>query len=123
MSPEELRQRTERFANEVVEFCIPLFDVEKTRAIADQLIRSGTAVKSNYASAQCGRSSNEFVAKIGQVLDDANESKGWLEMLRDTSLVDTTKQLLWLTQESLELTKIFAKSYSTAKRNQERRKR
>jgi four helix bundle protein len=122
MSPKELKERTARFARDVTEFCTPLLEVRRAAIIADQLLRAGTAVNANYGSAQCGRSNDEFVAKLGQVVDDANESTGWLELLRDTSVVETTEQLERLVQESLELTKIFARSYNTAKQNQQLRK-
>jgi four helix bundle protein len=119
----ELKARTARFARVVVEFCAPLFDKAVTRDIAGQLLRSGTAVDANYGSAQCARSPAEFVAKVGLAMDDANESKGWVELLRDSSVVADSEELQWLAKESLELTKILVKSYGTAKANEERRKR
>lgn len=122
MSPQELKERTAQFARDITEFCTPLLDVRRAAVIADQLLRSGIAVNANYGSAQCGRSNDEFVAKLGQVVDDANETTGWLELLRDTSVIETTEELQRLARESLELTKIFARSYNTAKQNQQLRK-
>lgn len=77
----------------------------------------------NYGSAQCSRSRAEFVAKLGLAMDDANEAKGWMELLRDSSVVADSEEMQWLVIESLELTKILVKSYGTAKRNEERQKR
>lgn len=78
---------------------------------------------SNYGSAQRGRSNDEFIAKIGQVLDDASESRGWLEKLYASKLVPVTASLEWLLKESDELTRIFASSLQTAKENRAKRKR
>ena len=122
MSPKELKDRTALFARRVVEFCTPLFDRAATKSIADQLLRSGTAVNANYGSAQCGRSPGEFVARLGLAVDDVNEAKGWLELIRDTGVAGDSEELQWLVIESLELTKILVCSYGTAKRNEERRK-
>ena len=123
MSPKELKDRTALFARRIVEFCAPLFDRPVTCSIADQLLRAGTAVNANYGSAQCARSPAEFVAKLGLVVDDVNEAKGWLELIRDSALVADSEELQWLVIESLELTKILVSSYGTAKKNQERRRR
>jgi len=122
MTPRELKDRTALFARRVVEFCAPLFDRPATRSIADQLLRSGTAVDANYGSAQCGRSPSEFVARLGLAVDDVNEAKGWLELMRDSRVVGDSEELQWLTIEALELTKILVSSYGTAKRNEARRK-
>ncbi|MEO5894185.1 MAG: four helix bundle protein [Vicinamibacterales bacterium] len=123
MTAKELKDRTALFARCVVEFCAPLFDRAATRSIADQLLRSGTAVDANYGSAQCARSPTEFVARIGLVVDDVNEAKGWVELIRDSGVVVDSEELQWLVIEASELTKILVSSYGTAKRNQEQRKR
>ena|SRR5687767_12714757 len=122
MTPKELKARTDLFSRRIIDLCIPLLDDRKTNEIADQLLRSGTAVDANYGSAQEGRSNDEFIAKLGQVLDDASESRGWLEKLRDSNLVPITERLTWLVQESDELTRIFASAYNTARENRERRR-
>ena len=122
MTPKELKARTDVFSRKIIAFCTPLLEARKTGAIADQLLRSGTAVDANYGSAQEGRSNDEFIAKLGQVLDDASESRGWLEKLRDSDLVQKTDLLHWLAKEADELTRIFAASYNTAKDNRARRK-
>src|SRR5918994_393484 len=81
MTPAELKVRTERLADAIVALCAPLLDMPRARALADQLLRSGTALDANYGSAQRARSNREFVSKLGQALDDASESLGWLRRL------------------------------------------
>ena len=121
MTPKELKSRTEKFARVIVAFCTPLLDGTRTCDLARQLIRSGTGLDSNYGSAQAGRSPDEFVAKLGQVVDDASESLGWLRLFHDSKLA-TGQELPWLLQEAEELTRIFATSYRTAKKNNKLRK-
>ena len=121
MTPKELKARTREFADRIVAFCTPLLDDPHTRDEARQLLRSGTGVNANYGSAQAARSPVEFAAKVGQVLDDASESLGWLELLRDTELVRQDDEFKWLAREAGELTRIFAASYRTARTNAKRR--
>ena len=123
MTPKEMKDRTGRFSNRIIAFCTPLLENRGTNEIADQLLRSGTAVDANYGSAQRGRSNDEFIARVGQVLDDTSESRGWLEKLHASRLVPVTSSLELLLKESDELTRIFASSLQTAKQNREKRKR
>ena len=87
-----------------------------------QLLKAGTGVSSNYGSAREARSRDEFVAKMGQVVDDVSESCRWLRLFRDSKRFVDQKHFAWLLQESEELTRIFAKSYQTARANNEKRK-
>ena len=121
MTPKELKNRTEVFSNRVVTFCTPLLLDPRTNELADQLLRSGTAVDANYGSAQRGRSNKEFIAKLGQVLDDASESVGWLSKLEHQGVVPKTEAMEWLMKEADELTRILARSYATAEANRNKR--
>lgn len=122
MTPRELKTRTEKFSNTIVEFCTPLLDAVKPRDIARQLLRAGTAVDSNYGSAQRGRSHDEFTSRIGVVWDEAAESNEWLRKLQHGRLVPASALFKYLLRESEELTKIFAAAHRTAKAEQARRK-
>jgi hypothetical protein len=66
MTPKEMKDRTGRFSNRIIAFCTPLLENRGTNEIADQLLRSGTAVDANYGSAQRGRSNDEFIAGSGR---------------------------------------------------------
>jgi four helix bundle protein len=109
MTPTELRQRTKTFAIE-------------TRVISWQLLRCGPAVGANYrATCRC-RSDNDFIAKLGVVIEEADESAFWLEILGEAGIVRpaATKRLL---NEADELTRIFVSSRETARRNRRLRQR
>jgi len=81
-----------------------------------QVLRCATSVAANYRAAGRARSKNEFVAKIGIVVEEADETVFWLEMIRDSGLVPEAK-LKPLLSESEELLAIFAASYHHAKSN------
>jgi len=100
MRPQELKARTKRFSEAIVAFCTPLLVLVQVRDIARQLLRAGTAVDANYGSAQCGRSHKDFTAKVGTVYDDANESYGWLDLLKSSGLVPDTDALRFLHREA-----------------------
>jgi four helix bundle protein len=105
----------------VVDLCTPLLERRKTEELADQLLRSGTGLDANYGSAQVARSTDEFVSRMGQVVDDAKESLGWVKLMASSRLF-ASEHLPWLLKEAEELTRIFMSSYRTARSNNERRK-
>jgi four helix bundle protein len=114
MTPRELKERTERFARAIVDFCTPLLTVITATDLARQLLRAGTAVDSNYGSAQRARSHREFTSRVAVVYDEASESLGWLKLLESSSHARNEK-FRWLLGESEELTRIFNKAYETAR--------
>ena len=88
-----------------------------------QLIDSSTAESTNYRAARHSRSRKEFVAKMGLVAEEADESEGWLKLLARAGVAKTQEraaELEDLVKESVELRAIFVRSYQTAKANYER---
>lgn len=79
-----------------------------------QLIRCGTAVAANYRAAGRARSRAEWVAKIGIVVEEADETVFWLEMLSECEIVPLSK-IESLLREAQELTAIFTASRKTAR--------
>ena len=88
MTPEELIARTQAFARDVALFAMPLFARRSTENAADQLTRASSSVAANYRACCRARSHTEFTSKIGLVAEEADESLGWLEHLRDCAFVD-----------------------------------
>src|SRR6267143_6401057 len=80
---EELKNRTKKFALDVIGLCAGLPYVVETRHAIGQVIRSSSSVAANYRSACRGKSKADFIAKLGTVEEEADESGFWLEMLRD----------------------------------------
>lgn len=115
LHPEQVRNRTKQFAIRVVRLfrCLPKTD--EARTISWQLLRSGTSVAANYRAVCRARSKAEFIAKIGIVVEEADETVFWLELLIDTGIVRENR-LRDLLSEGDELVRIFAASQQTARR-------
>ena len=106
MTPEELRARTKMFAIRIVKLYQALPKTTEAQVLGKQLLRSGTSVAANYRAACRGRSRAEWLAKIGIVIEEADETVFWLEMLADCGVI-STERLKSLTEESEELVSIF----------------
>src|SRR5581483_5734040 len=83
---EDLRERTKRFALHVVRLSQGLTQGREARVLGDQLLRAGTAVAANYRAACRARSRAEFIAKLGVVVEEADESVFWCELLQDAGI-------------------------------------
>jgi len=116
MTTEELKERTKQFAPRIMRLVDALPKSAKGRAIAGQVVRSGTSVAANYRAACRARSRAEFIAKIGIVEEEADETALWLELIIADRLFDKAKVQPLLT-EANELVAIMAASYMSAQRN------
>jgi four helix bundle protein len=113
----ELRSRTKRFASEVIAAYIKLpRSREEVRVLGHQLLRSGTSVAGHAREASRARSDAEFCSKIGGLLQEADESQLWLELLEENCGIATALvRPLWT--EADELIAIFTTILHHAKRN------
>ncbi len=116
MTPQELRARTKQFALRVLKLVAALPKTIEGRAIANQLVRCGTSVAANYRSACRARSKTEFVAKLGIVLEEADETQLWLELIVEGKLL-SSKRVEPLLNEATELVAIFVTSRKSASAN------
>lgn len=116
MTPQELSDRTKRFALRAIRFSWCFGAGWQTRGIARQLARSSGSVFANYRAARRGRSHAEFIAKLGTVCEEADETLAWLELV-DALGVRRGPELAWLQHEADELVAIFSASQKTAKAN------
>ena len=116
MDKDELRRRTKEFALRTMKLVDALPRSRSANAVAGQLVRSGTSVASNYRAACRARSRAEFIAKIGVVEEEADESAFWLELVLEHKLMQEilVRPLL---KEADELTAIMAASRISASRN------
>jgi four helix bundle protein len=117
MNAQQLRDRSKRFAIDIVRLCRALPGDWVTRTLGGQLLRSGTSVAANYRAACRGRSGKEFCAKIGLVAEESDESLLWLELLEVETPSVRGKNYEVLLREADELTAIFSASYKTARAN------
>ncbi len=112
---EQLKKRTKKFALDVIRFVVGLPRTPAADVMGRQLLKSGTSVAANYRSACRSRSHAEFAARIGVVLEEADESELWLELFVESKLKDVAVPAT-LIQESHELRAIFTQSSITANR-------
>jgi four helix bundle protein len=113
MDKNELRRRTKSYALRIVKLVEALPKTTTGRAIGNQLIRSGTSIGANYRAALRARSKAEFISKLGIVIEEADESEFWMELIIESKLLkeELVKDLL---HETNELISIFiATSKST----------
>jgi four helix bundle protein len=82
-----LRARTKAFALETIRLAERLPRSRTGDVVGRQLLRSGTSVAANYRSACRARSRREFIAKLGTVLEEADECQFWLEIVEDAGLM------------------------------------
>jgi four helix bundle protein len=111
---EKMRARTRQFALDVIRFVRGLPNDATLEPIRRQLPRAACAVASNYRSACRARSYAEFTANLGVVLEEADESEGWLDLLYEGQLTDLP-QLRRLRCESQQLRAIFFRACQTAR--------
>jgi len=113
MKPEDLKRRTKQFALRVLRLVAALPKTLAGKAIGGQLVRSGTSVGANYRAACRARSKPEFIAKIGIVEEEADESAFWMELIIESELLEP--QLVQsLLDEANELAKIMSSSRKSA---------
>lgn len=118
---EELRERTFGYAVRIIAFCRKLPDTWEGREVSRQLIRAGMGTASNYWSACRGRSTAEFIARLGVAEDEAAETVMWLMLILQSGIPEdaATKDLL---REGREITAILSKSHKTARENRRKSK-
>ncbi len=114
-APEELRDRTKAFAIRIVKLYRLLPRTADSQVVGKQLLRCGTSVAANYRAACRGRSRAEWIAKIGLVVEEADETVFWLEMLSDCGIVPS-QRCEDILKEARELSAIFTAAQHTAKR-------
>ena len=114
---EKMRARTKGFAVKILKCYRKLPRTEEARVLGKQLIRSGTSVAANYRAVCRARSGPDFVSKLGTVLEEADGTLLWLELLEDSQTV-SSGTLMGLKNEAKELMRIFSCSLATARRSQ-----
>ena len=122
MAEKDLKKRTKDFAIRIIKLVQHINERGSVAAkiIANgQLIRSGTGVAANYRAACRCKSRKDFISKIATVVEEADETQFWLEILIESGLIQLNliKDLL---QEAGELTAIMTSSRNSAIKNQDK---
>jgi len=110
-----LKDRTKAFALSVVALVEALPHSRSADSIGNQLLRSATSVGANYRAACHARSRREFVAKLGIVEEEADESQFWMDLIIARGWADTDR-VTRLRDEARQLVAIVVTSIRTARR-------
>ena len=114
MTPEELKKRTKAFAINAVHLGDALPNTRSGNIIANQLIRSATSVGANYRAVCRARSDSDFASKMGIVLEEADESVFWMEIIVESGM-KPEQQIASMLKEGNELVAIFVASSNTVR--------
>lgn len=106
----KLKERTRKFAVDMIKFCDSLKTCKASSVITYQLVKSATSTGANYRAACRARSKSEFFSKVCIVVEEADESEYWLEVIKEANLSTDPVELERLTIEASEITKIMAKA-------------
>ena len=114
MTPEELRKGSQAFAIGVIRLCEKLPAGRASEVLGKQLMRSATSVGAKYRAACRARSGAEFQAKLCIVVEEADETCYWLELLGESGTASVEGGLF---READELVRIFSASLRTVRKN------
>jgi four helix bundle protein len=117
MNSEILKARTKRFALSVIELTALLPNNRVGWTFTDQVVRSATSIAANYRAVCRAKSDKDFVSKMETVIEEADETKFWLEMIEESNILkDGVEMVRLLNKEANELVSIFVSSAKTVKR-------
>jgi len=114
---EQLKKRTKKFGVDVILFCDSLKQKKASSVVTYQIVKSSTSTGANYRAACRGRSQAEFFSKICIVVEEADESVFWLEVIDESNLSNNKIELERLLNEGTEILKIMTKTKDTTFKN------
>ena len=115
MNPAEMKERTQKFALRVIQLVESLPLRRTADILGRQLLRSGTSVGANYRAACRAKSQADFIAKMGIVEEEADESIYWMELLASAGIVKPD-QVRSLINEANEILAMTVTSIRTARK-------
>lgn len=104
---ETLKSRMKLFVLDLIHLCKNLPNQDDAQIIKKQVLRSGSSTYANYRAANRARSKAEFFSKISIVVEEADETEMWLDLLIDSN-ISNTEETKKLHKESIEILKITA---------------
>lgn len=122
MNKVDLQKRTKQFNINIIKVCETLPRNAAGFELAKQIIRSSGSVGANYRATQRAKSKADFIYKLEIVIEEADETMYWLEVMSETGLIDTNIATT-LIKEANELVSIFVATVKTTKANNPIKKR
>jgi four helix bundle protein len=111
---EVLKKRTKTLAVDIILFVDTLKQSKASAVIIYQLVKSASSVGANYRASCRGRSKAEFFSKICIVVEEADETQYWLEVILESKLFTNAEELKRLLNEVEEIVKITSKAKNSA---------
>ena len=90
---EMLKKRTKKFGVDIILFCDSLKKKKASSVVTYQIVKSATSTGANYRAACRGRSQAEFFSKLCIVVEEADESVFWLEVIEESNLSNDLNEL------------------------------
>ena len=112
---EQIQNRTKQLALAIIKLSEHLPNNRVGWTFTDQIVRSSTSVAANYRAVCRARSDKEFIAKMGIVIEEADETLFWLEMIEESKIINQNSEITNLKKEANELVSIFVVSVKTVK--------
>ncbi len=109
---EIFKDRTKKFSIEIIFLYRRLPKTDEVKIIGTQLLKAATSVASNYRAACRARSDNEFFSKLSIVVEEADETVFWLEILTESMIYKVEENLV---KEANEILSIVSASRRTLK--------
>jgi four helix bundle protein len=110
---EKLKERTKVTAALVIKFCDTLNVCKASAVVTYQIVKSATSIGANYRAACRARSKQEFFSKMCIVVEEADETQYWLEIIEESKLSKDKELLKVLKDEIIEITKIMTSAKNT----------
>lgn len=112
---EQIQKRTKQLALAIIKLAEQIPNNRVGWTFTDQIVRSSTSVAANYRAVCRARSDKEFIAKMGIVIEEADETLFWLEMIEESKIINRQSEIINLKKEANELVSIFVASVKTVK--------
>ena len=110
-----MKNRTKAFALRIIRLVESLPNERSLNTIGRQLVKSGTSVGANYRAACRSRTDKDFLARMGVVEEEADESIYWMELLVESNQIKQ-KLVTGLMNEGEEILKMVVSSIKTARK-------
>lgn len=114
---ENLKTRTKIFTLDIIKFCDSLGISKAINIISYQLLKSSSSVGANYRAACRARSKAEFFSKLCIVVEEADETEYWLEIINEGKLYTDIKEMNILLKEANEITRIMTSAKNNSYKN------
>ncbi len=110
-----LKDKSYQFSLDIVKMCKYLQEHKRERILSNQVLRSGTAIGALLCEAEYAQSLPDFINKLSISLKEANETRYWIRLLRDSNYIEQLKSKEYLDQLN-QLISMLISSINTSKR-------